>query len=90
MYLILRKRNTYKKSLIAQASGFVPGAGIEPAQPQWSQDFKSCASTNSAIRTPNGSFYLYKNSGVNPPFTFERKTRLELATLTLARLCSTN
>ena len=28
----------------------VPGAGIEPAQPQWLQDFKSSASTNSAIR----------------------------------------
>ena len=23
----------------------VPGAGLEPAQPQWSQDFKSCVST---------------------------------------------
>ncbi len=51
---------------------FVPGAGLEPAQPQWSQDFKSCVSTNSTIRAT------------------ERKTRLELATPTLARLCSTN
>jgi hypothetical protein len=24
---------------------WVPGAGLEPAQPQWSQDFKSCVST---------------------------------------------
>jgi hypothetical protein len=23
----------------------VPGAGLEPAQPLWSQDFKSCVST---------------------------------------------
>ena len=28
---------------------YVPGAGIEPARPK-SQDFKSCASTNSATR----------------------------------------
>jgi hypothetical protein len=28
----------------------VPGAGIEPARPQWSQDFKSCVSTNSTTR----------------------------------------
>ena len=28
----------------------VPGAGIEPAQSQCLQDFKSCASTSSAIR----------------------------------------
>ena len=28
----------------------VPGAGLEPAQPQWPQDFKSCVSTNSTIR----------------------------------------
>ncbi len=28
----------------------VPGAGIEPARPQWPQDFKSCVSTNSTTR----------------------------------------
>ena len=28
----------------------VPGAGLEPAQPQWSQDFKSCVSTDSTTR----------------------------------------
>ena len=27
---------------------FVPRAGLEPAQPKWSLDFKSSASTNSA------------------------------------------
>ncbi len=30
--------------------GFVPGAGLEPARPQWSLDFKSNVSTNSTIR----------------------------------------
>ena len=28
----------------------VPGAGIEPALPQWEQDFKSCVSTYSTTR----------------------------------------
>jgi hypothetical protein len=28
----------------------VPGAGLEPARPQWSLDFKSNVSTNSTIR----------------------------------------
>lgn len=28
----------------------VPGAGLEPALPQWEQDFKSCVSTNSTTR----------------------------------------
>ena len=28
----------------------VPGAGLEPARPQWTQDFKSWVSTNSTIR----------------------------------------
>ena len=28
----------------------VPGAGLEPAQPQWPQDFKSCVSTSSTTR----------------------------------------
>ena len=28
----------------------VPGAGLEPARPQWPQDFKSWVSTNSTIR----------------------------------------
>ena len=32
------------------SSRFVLGAGLEPARPQWSQDFKSCVSTNSTIR----------------------------------------
>ena len=28
----------------------VPRAGIEPARPQWPQDFKSCVSTSSTTR----------------------------------------
>ena len=31
-------------------SGSVPEAGVEPARPQWSQDFKSCVSTSSTTR----------------------------------------
>ncbi len=30
--------------------GVVPGAGIEPAQPQWPRDFKSLVSTSFTIR----------------------------------------
>ena len=52
-------------------------AGLEPAQPQWPKDFKSFVSTIPPFEHPK------KGKG-------ERKTRLELATLTLARLCSTN
>jgi hypothetical protein len=29
---------------------FVPRAGLEPALPQWKQDFKSCVSTSSTTR----------------------------------------
>jgi hypothetical protein len=32
----------------------VPGAGLEPAQPLWSQDFKSCVSTI----PPSGRFLV--------------------------------
>lgn len=31
-------------------SFFVPEAGVEPARPQWTQDFKSGASTDSATQ----------------------------------------
>ena len=51
----------------------VPQAGLEPARSQWSQDFKSCVSTDSTTAA-----------------SLERKTGLEPATPTLARLCSTN
>ena len=57
-----------KKTL--QKEGFVLEAGLEPARPQWSLDFKSNVSTNSTTRAW--------------PFV-ERKTGFEPATLTLAR-----
>ncbi len=31
----------------SEKSGSVPGIGLEPIRPQWTQDFKSCVSTNS-------------------------------------------
>ena len=34
-------------------SFFVPRAGLEPAHPQWIQDFKSCVSTNSTTWASN-------------------------------------
>jgi hypothetical protein len=76
----------------------VPGAGIEPAQPQWPQDFKSCVSTNSTIRAENNpEISGLKKKSLSGFFLIlqidhlsERETRLELATPTLARSCSTN
>ncbi len=38
------KKPSAKKAIL------VPGAGIEPARPQWPQDFKSCVSTSSTTR----------------------------------------
>ena len=35
------------KSLKKKLSCLVPGIGLEPIRPQWTQDFKSCVSTNS-------------------------------------------
>ena len=58
----------------------VPGAGFEPAQEKLPRDFKSLASTNFAIRAT--LIFLKQNK-------MERETRFELATPTLARLCST-
>ena len=46
-----------------------------PHSHYWPRDFKSLVSTNSTIAAT---------------CVFERQTRLELATPTLARLCSTN
>ena len=37
---------------------FVPRAGLEPARPNGTQDFKSCASTNSAIPAEKSFFTL--------------------------------
>ena len=36
-----------KKAEILNLGFLVPGAGLEPALPQWQQDFKSCVSTSS-------------------------------------------
>lgn len=46
----LQREKTKKGNNLSNASLCVPGAGLEPARPQWSQDFKSCVSTNSTTR----------------------------------------
>ena len=43
-----KKTGTFQKKM--KNSGSVPEAGVEPARPQWSQDFKSCVSTSSTTR----------------------------------------
>ena len=52
-----------------------------PHSHHWPRDFKSLVSTNSTIAAMLSSQMIGD---------CERKTRLELATPTLARLCSTN
>ena len=47
-----RKQGCGEESLQPCLFGVVPGAGLEPALPQWEQDFKSCVSTNSTTRAP--------------------------------------
>ena len=47
-----------KKTL--QKEGFVLEAGLEPARPQWSLDFKSNVSTNSTTRA------LERKTGFEP------------------------
>ena len=39
-----------REMLLKTSPLFVLGAGLEPARPQWSLDFKSNVSTNSTIR----------------------------------------
>ena len=39
-------KNRTSQNLL-EKSGSVPGIGLEPIRPQWTQDFKSCVSTNS-------------------------------------------
>ena len=73
--VMLYQLSYFRKMCVAQTC--VLEAGLEPAQPQWPKDFKSFVSTDSTIRA---SLRL----------SDERKTGLEPATLTLARLCSTN
>ena len=70
----IKKRELSDKNI--KKSPCVLEGGLEPPQPRWPKDFKSFVSTI-------------------PPFEpalirRERKTGLEPATLTLARLCSTN
>ena len=54
------------KALIIKAFVLVPGIGLEPIRPQWTQDFKSCVSictSGSAVqRTPwrNQTFSIPK------------------------------
>ena len=74
--VMLYQLSYFRKILFAQTC--VLEAGLEPAQPQWPKDFKSFVSTDSTIRASTSSLRV------------ERKTGLEPATLTLARLCSTN
>ena len=71
---------------LLEKSGSVPGTGLEPVRLLRSQDFKSCVSTNSTTQAKI-DVYINKKSLLG---FFERKTGLEPATLTLARLRSTN
>ena len=46
---------------------FVLRAGLEPARPQWSQDFKSCVSTNSTTRANHKLIHLVSLFGQKKP-----------------------
>ena len=47
---VLEETKSGTSSKKGKKSRSVPGAGIEPALPQWQQDFKSCVSTSSTTR----------------------------------------
>ena len=49
----------YKLDEVKMEIILVPGAGIEPAHSQGARDFKSLASTNSAIPATGFHFMLY-------------------------------
>ena len=49
VYLFWLKQKS-ETSLFDISLFLVLRAGLEPARPQWSQDFKSCVSTNSTTR----------------------------------------
>ncbi len=68
----------------------VPGGGLEPPQPLWPLDFKSNVSTIPPSGHPVNIFKKGKRKTGILRFQCERETRLELATPTLARSCSTN
>jgi hypothetical protein len=86
------KKNQNKKlhSHSASHSDFVPGAGLEPARPKRSQDFKSRVSTYSTTWACKKNLFLKQNSLPVAGEGLERKTGFEPATPTLARSCSTN
>jgi hypothetical protein len=69
--------NCYKLMAFYQC----PGTDLNRYGHCWPQDFKSCVSTNSTTR----ALKKFHPGGWNA----ERKTGLEPATPTLARLCST-
>jgi hypothetical protein len=91
-----KKQRSNVRSRSHSRSVFVPGTGLEPVRLLRSQDFKSCVSTNST--TQASSAVALAEAGIvwfsfkKPSFGgfSERKTGLEPATLTLARLRSTN
>jgi len=43
----MRENKNRTSQNFIEKSGLVPGIGLEPIRPQWTQDFKSCVSTNS-------------------------------------------
>ena len=69
----------------------VPRTGLEPACLSTHAP-ETCASTNSATWALTNQKPAVKKNGEEQitDVLVERKTSLELATLTLARLCSTN
>ena len=52
--VVLEKEKAVKNDGL---SHLVPEAGLEPARPQWPQDFKSCVSTNSTTRAKKNSLF---------------------------------
>jgi len=62
----------------------VPGAGLEPARP-----YRHRILSPACLPIPPPG-QVEKKIPIVSDRDFERETRLELATLTLARLCSTN
>ena len=80
------------KNIKAFSCLFVLGAGLEPAQPLWSQDFKSCVSTIPPSEQIYRASYNLTSFDREKRYASatERKTGLEPATPTLARSCSTN
>ena len=80
----LQATNSSKNSILC-IQNVVPRTGLEPARLA-AHAPETCASTNSAT----WALFLITKTIPNVKEPLERKTRLELATPTLARLCSTN